>query len=199
MLISSTPKITKNQLKRRAVKLKFISATIHLLENNTFDEISAEDIATQAGFSRRTFFRYFSSKEDIVFSWVEGVAEDVSKDILNSQDNSSPRNCLESAMLTLSEKFELQKHALKPLTRSLYDSPSLRGRMLWETIDWEYKWAYCLQGKYSSLNKSPLFFQVLTATVMAAYITGIRSWANNNDLEPARASIEKCFSFQSEI
>ena len=33
-----------------------------------FDETSVEDIATAAGISRRTFFRYFSAKADVCFA-----------------------------------------------------------------------------------------------------------------------------------
>src|SRR5690349_20843672 len=38
-----------------------------------FEETSVDDIAAAAGVSRRTFFRYFSSKADVL--WVESPAE----------------------------------------------------------------------------------------------------------------------------
>jgi AcrR family transcriptional regulator len=38
-----------------------------------FDETSVDDIAAAAGVSRRTFFRYFSTKADVL--WVESPAE----------------------------------------------------------------------------------------------------------------------------
>ncbi|MGI5330274.1 TetR family transcriptional regulator [Actinomadura nitritigenes] len=38
-----------------------------------FEETSVDDIATAAGVSRRTFFRYFSTKADVL--WVESPAE----------------------------------------------------------------------------------------------------------------------------
>ena len=43
-----------------------------------FDETSVDDIATAAGISRRTFFRYFSTKADVCFadSPAELAAED---------------------------------------------------------------------------------------------------------------------------
>lgn len=58
------PSTTRAQIARVA---------LGLFERNGFDETTVEDIAAAAGISRRTLFRYFDSKRDIV--WGEFAVE----------------------------------------------------------------------------------------------------------------------------
>ena len=62
------------------------AAAQRLFLRNGFDQTSVEDIAAAVGVSRRTFFRYFSAKADVV--WVESDAELVR--FVASLDTSDP-------------------------------------------------------------------------------------------------------------
>ena len=42
-----------------------------------YEAATVDDVAREAGVSRRTFFRYFSSKEDVVVGTTDALAEDV--------------------------------------------------------------------------------------------------------------------------
>jgi mycofactocin system transcriptional regulator len=77
--IGRKPSTTHDQLEAVALQL-FVS--------RGFDETSIDDIAAAAGIARRTFFRYYPSKSDLVWgdfgaelvrmqAWFDGVAPDV--------------------------------------------------------------------------------------------------------------------------
>lgn len=54
------------QQKQAVVRQALYNAAIDLFARNGFDETTVEEVAREAGISRRTFFRYFESKDDLL-------------------------------------------------------------------------------------------------------------------------------------
>src|SRR3954454_25238563 len=61
---------------------RLTSAAIELFDERGYEETTVAEIAERAGLTKRTFFRYFSDKREVLFSgseelrrrWLEGVA-----------------------------------------------------------------------------------------------------------------------------
>jgi AcrR family transcriptional regulator len=61
---------------------RLMKAALSLFEQQGYDETTVAEIAAKAGLTKRTFFRYFSDKREVLFSgsqelehrWVEAVA-----------------------------------------------------------------------------------------------------------------------------
>jgi AcrR family transcriptional regulator len=51
---------------RAEVRRDLVAAAVHLFTERGYDETTIDDIAVAAGVGRRTFFRYFPSKEDAI-------------------------------------------------------------------------------------------------------------------------------------
>lgn len=52
--------------KQEVVREALYDAAINIFASNGFDETTVEEVAQAAGVSRRTFFRYFDSKDDLL-------------------------------------------------------------------------------------------------------------------------------------
>jgi len=61
---------------RRAVQAELLEAAERLFMAQGYAATSVDQIATAAGMSRRSFFRYFSSKEDLVLGRYERLGEE---------------------------------------------------------------------------------------------------------------------------
>ena len=66
------PALTLQQRKQELVRNAIWDAATDLFLEKGFDETTVDDIAGRAGVSRRSFFRYYASKSDLIASGLEG-------------------------------------------------------------------------------------------------------------------------------
>src|ERR1700681_2856225 len=57
--------------KRQQTRERLTRAAMALFLERGFEATTLDDIATAADISRRSFFHYFASKEDVIFAWHE--------------------------------------------------------------------------------------------------------------------------------
>jgi AcrR family transcriptional regulator len=62
------PRTGKRAANRERIRGDLASAAIRLFEQHGFDEVTVDEVAEAAGVSRRTLFRHFATKADIVFA-----------------------------------------------------------------------------------------------------------------------------------
>jgi len=122
---------------RRAVRAEIGDAGMRLFLERGFDATTMEQIATEAGISRRSLFRYFGTKEDIVLgSLVEaGLAV---RDALEARPSGEPpwealRAALES--LTLEPGYSPERNL--EISKMLYGTPSLRASHFEKQLRWQ--------------------------------------------------------------
>lgn len=66
-----------SEYKRTAVRRELTLVALELFQAHGFDSTTVDRIAEAAGMSRRTFFRYFASKEDLVVGKWELIGDDI--------------------------------------------------------------------------------------------------------------------------
>lgn len=60
---------------RRAVRTELVAVAQALFAERGYDQVTIEEIAQAAGMSRRTFFRYFASKDEVMLAKHELLAD----------------------------------------------------------------------------------------------------------------------------
>jgi AcrR family transcriptional regulator len=79
-LIEPPPELGRRERKKLETRRALASAALHLAAERGPDQVTIEDIAEAADVSVRTFFNYFSSKEEAIIGWDHaGLAEAAAK------------------------------------------------------------------------------------------------------------------------
>jgi AcrR family transcriptional regulator len=97
---SASPKKEGRREQKRFETLQRIAETgLKLFIAQGYEETTLEAIAEAAGISRRTFFYYFKSKEEVLLAWQgSGFAQALRPTLLNESPDQTPfvavRNCL---------------------------------------------------------------------------------------------------------
>lgn len=109
---------------RRALR----EAALKLFATKGYDETTTEEIAERAGVSARTFFRYFPTKESVLWlrerDWVEAVIEGFLAQPKSLGDWEAMRRTLSTAVETMARG----RPGLLLFQRAVASSPMLRGR-----------------------------------------------------------------------
>ena len=121
----------------RAVRAEIAAVAVRLFLEQGFDKTTVDQIATEAGLSRASFFRYFGSKEDVLLGHLEELGHRVA-DALAARPADEPawQALRRSFDPLITERLAYPDEGLT-LRRILHDTPSLQARQLGKQLGWQ--------------------------------------------------------------
>lgn len=180
-----------------AMRDALIAAAIQLFLERGYEQTTIDDIVALAGVGRRSFFRYFPSKEDVVFPDHEQALADMTAFLQASTDSDDPvaRVC-DAARLVLrmyaeNPTFSVQRYRL---TKKV---PGLRSYEL--SVVWRYErtLAEYLRGRFAARRDGTLRADVIAAAVVAAHNHALRAWLRSNGQGDAAAEMDRALDYVS--
>jgi AcrR family transcriptional regulator len=101
-----------------------------------FDRATVEEISRNAGVSRRTFFRYFKTKEELLSYSVEHFGQRVAQRFAEAPKNREPLAALEDAILSVMREKKHGAREPREMLNLMFEEPDLRGRFLCALSRW---------------------------------------------------------------
>ncbi|TVL91357.1 TetR family transcriptional regulator [Streptomyces sp. SAJ15] len=172
-----------------------IAAAFQLFLERGYEATTVDDIVALAGVGRRSFFRYFPSKEGVVFPDHEGCLADLTAFLDGAEEDPEPvaRVC-DAARLVLrmyaeNPTFSVQRYRL---TKSV---PGLRTYEL--SVVWRYERALAdyLRRRFAGRSDGDLRADVIAAAVVAAHNNALRSWLRSGGQDDAEAGVDHALEF----
>lgn len=112
--------------KRRETRQRIAETGLRLFLANGYENTTLDTIAEEAGISRRTFFSYFKSKEDILFVWQSEGWDVVRQDLLNVSPDEHPLDAARDVFIRRLAHYT--NNEMRAIDRLLRSSESLRAR-----------------------------------------------------------------------
>jgi AcrR family transcriptional regulator len=167
--------------KKRATRAQLEEAAYSLFARQGYDATTVDEISDAANVSPRTFFRYFATKEDVVFG---DTAENL--EALRHAMEHGPGGDAEvvaSGILVFSEMIEDRRDTMLERQQLVRDNPTLQGRVLLL----EHAWAAAMATMLAERNGSavPTFAQhVLAECAISALSSAVKEWHATGAVEP---------------
>lgn len=110
--------------KRRQTRRRIAESAIKLFASDGYEATTLDAIAEAAGISRRTFFYYFSSKEEVLAAWQQGLPEAFRDAVLEQSPDRLPIQVVQTALLGLLENFDAHQAVI--VNQIVHSSEQLR-------------------------------------------------------------------------
>lgn len=165
------------------------TAAFQLFLERGFEQTTVDDIVARAGVGRRSFFRYFPSKEDAVFPDHESCLADMTAFLEAAVDVDPVDAVCDAARIVLrmyatNPEFSVQRYRLTQ------EVPGLRTYELSVVRRYERTMAGYLRGRYADAEDGSLRAEVIAAAVVAAHNNALRSWLRSGGDGDAEAAVD---------
>ena len=168
------PGLRERRKKLTAAELE--AAALRLFGERGFDSVTVDDIAAEADVSRRTFFRYFASKEDVLLA-DHFVQLARLRDAMAARPGDEPiLTALRNAILSMTGDFEERKEAVILRGRIMRETPSLQARSLVHQKAWEDAMQEMVADRLGVDPAVDLRPGVVSATTLAAMRVAFTNW-----------------------
>lgn len=179
----------KKEQTRRALS----SAAVRLVRARGLDEVTVADIAAAAGVSRRTFFNYFSSKEDAVVGTAKGQPGDLLHRVADQPEGEPPLALLHRAILEHLEGFDRQADDWRARRALVQRYPTLAARHIAALTEAEQGLAGAVARATGLDPEVDVYSRTVVSAALGAARSAIACWYELDRRVPLSDLVDEAF------
>ena len=186
--------------KRRETLHRIAEQGLKLFLTNGYEATTLDAIAEAAGISRRTFFYYFKSKEEILLAWQDGgFTETLRAAVLEQSTKQSPLDAVKNALLELTIRFQADYKQTKEIERLMFANESLRIRHQAKYVEKEQAVFDALCQMWPQPKRQPAL-RIVAMISVGALRLAIDNWNRDQGKRPIAFYLKEAFAdLKSEI
>jgi AcrR family transcriptional regulator len=173
----------KKAMTRRALQ----DAALDLFTRQGFEHTTVDEIAAACDVSPRTFFRYFATKEDVLFGDGDDRRRELIETLEQRPPGEPPMRSMREAILALTSHYEHDRARLVAKTEIMTRNPTLRSRGVERQRDWEAAVTETLLRREPAAERgaSMLGLHLVAGVATAALRAACDTWvAEGGELRP---------------
>jgi AcrR family transcriptional regulator len=179
--------------KKEKTREALVQAALRQFGKRGFDHVTVEDIADACDVSPRTFFRYFASKEDVLFAESDGCRVQLLASLAEQDPDVSAFRALETATRLVAAQYAEQPALLKIRHRIANSTPSLRTRAAERQQGWESEVIDQLRASGRAKHLRDLDLRLLVAATTTTLRVAIEAWIAADTTEDLNQLLDTLF------
>jgi AcrR family transcriptional regulator len=186
--------------KRVQVEHELAACALRLFATRGYDAVTVDEIADAAGVSRRTFFRYYTSKEDLLFGFPNRdrplyfISASRFRELLGeafSQPDGGDLSAFAAALSAVAAEIEPFREQIGQVIAACERSAVLRGRRAGaaqQLVDWM---GDAMAGGHGRTSEDS---DTLARVAMTIFDAAVGRWVETEPATPLREHIERLFA-----
>lgn len=174
-VIGASPPSLRERKKAKTRKALADTAT-ELFAEQGFDHTTVEEIAEACDVSPRTFFRYFSSKEDVLFAAGDERLRQLLDAIASRPSGEAPLRSMREAALSLVPEYTSDRAQLTTRKRITAETQSLRSRGLERQLGWEDAVTDVLGQRLTDAGPATIELRLVAGVATATLRAALHTW-----------------------
>ncbi|MGX9428800.1 MULTISPECIES: TetR/AcrR family transcriptional regulator [Bradyrhizobium] len=191
MIKNDTKETGLRERKRLETMARIAETGLRLFITKGYESTTLEEIAEEAGISRRTFFYYFKSKEDIILVWQSNFTDLIRAAVIAEPTGQKPIEAVKNALVSLTSKYHSDQSIV--LDRVIRSSAALMAASHAKYIAQEQAIfeALCTKWPQAKLRKS---LRIVAMVTVGAFRLAVEAWSNDGGKRPPSAYLRETFA-----
>jgi AcrR family transcriptional regulator len=164
---------------RSPVNRRLAEAAVALFDERGYDETTVDDIAARAGVSRSTFFRYYRSKDHVIFPDHDALLAKVKARLMASTADTAIVAVCDAVRIVLAHYVEDAEVSLRRY-RLVGQVPALRNREIVSVARYQRLFREFVGDWLTGSPDAPLRAELMASSVVAAHNQVLRGWLRAN-------------------
>ena len=175
----SQPRPSLRERNHERTRAEIAEHALALFAVHGFDDVTVDDIAAAAGISRRTFFRYFDTKEDALLPGDASRLRRLEEALRARPPAEGAFDAVRGAVLELAQDYETSSEEFLQQARLVLATPSVHARSLGHQAEREAVIRAFVAERTGNAETS-LLPQLLAAGCMAGLRAALTTWLHDD-------------------
>jgi AcrR family transcriptional regulator len=184
---------------KKATRRELSQFGIELFLKQGFANTTIDQIVEPLGIGKRTFFRYFDTKEDLVFAWYEDLTNALVEELRSRPRLEKPFDAVCETLSSLLKMYDDNPDWARKMMRLTTETPSLVGKGFEKRVMWEKALSEILVEREGKKMMSPLKAQIIVGSAMTAFTSSTSEWFNQGGEAKLRPIVKRAFEMVRSI
>ncbi|OZI33216.1 TetR family transcriptional regulator [Bordetella genomosp. 1] len=185
---------TLRERQKHSTKSELSRLGLELFLKQGFANTTIDQIVEPLGIARRTFFRYFATKEELVFAWHADKTAQLVEELRGRPSEEGPIDAVCETLGSTLNLYDAMPDMAFALVRLLKETPPLLAKECEKRMERERALSEVLVERYGANELSLLKARIIVGAVTSAWTAGLDEWYGEGDQADLRPIMARAFA-----